>query len=374
MEPAEAVLQFLAGIGSGSEVEFYLRLFRAGAPESFASIVFDPETWQKNADGVVLDLRLLATLSLSPVVVLGFYQPERASEFAAVLSAKLAAIEIASKVFDSSASRAEIAAAASRNEIPLLHLSELEENARELELARVLASLETRKLIFLRNRGGLQTGTHPLSVVNISDEYSELMSLPDLTLDQKHLLGSSQRLIAALDPRELLVTVTSPLSLLHELFTVRGAGTLLRRGARVERHTGYDGVDLEALRALLEASFDKPLNPAAFTRPVEHVYLEERYRGVAIVARTRLGSYLSKFAVTRQAQGEGIGRDLWQAMQEEERVLFWRARAKNPIRAWYEKQCDGRVRVREWMVYWIGLAPERIPEAIAHALSQPLDF
>jgi acetylglutamate synthase len=61
-------------------------------------------------------------------------------------------------------------------------------------------------------------------------------------------------------------------------------------------------------------------------------------------------------------------------MRVDHRVLFWRARANNPIRSWYEKQCDGRVRVREWTVYWIALRPESIPEAIAYALSQPLDF
>ena len=78
--------------------------------------------------------------------------------------------------------------------------------------------------------------------------------------------------------------------------------------------------------------------------------------------------------MTREAQGEGIGRDLWQAMRADHRVVFWRARENNPIRSWYEKQCDGRVRIREWTVYWIALRPELIPEAIAHALSQPLDF
>jgi bifunctional N-acetylglutamate synthase/kinase len=103
-------------------------------------------------------------------------------------------------------------------------------------------------------------------------------------------------------------------------------------------------------------------------------YIESRYRGAALVMRTRLGAYMSKFAVTREAQGEGIGRDLWQALIADQPVLFWRARSHNAIRGWYEKQCDGLVRVPDWTVYFKGLAPERIPEAIGHALSQPLDF
>jgi GNAT superfamily N-acetyltransferase len=374
MEPAEAVLQFLSGVGPGSEAEFYLRLFRSRSRESFGAIVFDPETWRQNADGVVLHLRLLATLSLTPVVVLGFYQPERAQEYSRVLAAKLAEMGLASSTFASDSSREVIAEAAARGEIPLLRLSESDEEARELELARLLAGLSTHKLIFLRNEGGLQVNGRHLSVVNLSDDYTELMALPDINADQKRLLGCARRLVFELMPHELLVTVTSPLSLLHELFTVRGAGTLLRRGARIIRYTGVEDVDLDALSDLLQASFGKPVRDSIWSRPVANTYIEERYRGAALIGPTRLGSYLSKFAVTREAQGEGIGRDLWQAMLVDHRALFWRARANNAIRSWYEKQCDGRVRVQEWMVYWIGIPVERIPEAIAYALSQPIDF
>src|ERR1700753_1064999 len=89
MDPAEAVLRFLAGVGPGSEAEFYLRLFRSRSPESFATLVVDPTTLHENAETVALDLRLLSALSLTPVVVLGFYHPERASEYAQLLQDKL---------------------------------------------------------------------------------------------------------------------------------------------------------------------------------------------------------------------------------------------------------------------------------------------
>jgi acetylglutamate kinase len=361
MEPAEAVLRFLAGVGPGSEAEFYLRLFRSRARESFAALVVDPDTWRENLEGVALDLRLLSTLSLTPVVVLGFYEPANADEYARILGEKLLTMHVASRDFASNSTRESIADAAEHGAIPLLRLHEPAEQARELELARVLASLSTHKLIFLRNEGGLRTNGRHLSVVNLSDDFGELMALPDWSADHKRLLACS---------------LTSPLSLLHELFTVKGAGTLLRRGARISRHDGLHAaeVDIDGLRTLLSSSFGKPVREGLFTRVFTNVYVEERKRGAALVTHTRLGSYLDKFAVTREAQGEGVGRDLWQAVRADHPVLFWRSRAGNPIRSWYEKQCDGRVRVREWTVYWMGLAPERIPEAIAHALSQPIDF
>jgi len=89
MEPAEAVLRFLSGVGPGSEAEFYLRYF-VPARESFAALVVDFKTWHGNAEGVALDPRLLSTLSLTPVVVLGFYEPARSDEYARLLGDKLA--------------------------------------------------------------------------------------------------------------------------------------------------------------------------------------------------------------------------------------------------------------------------------------------
>ena len=374
MEPAEAVLRFLSGVGPGSEAEFYLRLFRSRARESFAAIVFDPDTWRENADGVTLDLRLLATLSLTPVVVLGFYRPEHASDYARILAAKLSDVGVASSTWDSNAHRDAIAASAARGEIPLLQLREREPEARDGELARALAGLSTHKLIFLRNEGWLSAHGRPLSVVNLSEEFQELMTLPDLTPEHRRLLSCSRNFVQELLPHELLVTITSPLSLLHELFTVKGAGTLLRRGARILHQVGLKNLDTEKLWQLLEQSFGRPMRPEALDRPFAHVYIEEQYRGAALLVDTPLAQYLSKFAVTRQAQGEGLGRDLWQAMLADHPRLFWRARADNPIRPFYERQCDARVRVGEWVVYAIGVAPEHIAQIIDYALDQPSDF
>ncbi|MET0389955.1 MAG: hypothetical protein ABW321_28540 [Polyangiales bacterium] len=368
------MLRFLAGVGPGSEAEFYLQLFRSRPRESFAAIVFDPETWRSNAATVALDLRLLAALSLTPVVVLGFYQPERAPEYARTLAETLGSMGVASSHWQSDASREAIAAAAQRGEIPLLTLQETNDAARQLELGRALASLGTHKLIFLRHEGGITLEGQRLSVVNLTDELDALLTHTTLSAELKHLLTCSHQLALGAGAHELLVTVASPLNLLHELFTVKGAGTLLRRGAHITRHAGLANIDLPRLTQLLEDSFGKAVRPDALERAFAHAYLEERYRGAALVASTALGSYLSKFAVTRQAQGEGIGRDLWQVLLRDHKRLFWRARADNPIRSFYERQCDGRMRVGAWVVYGIGVPPEHFTEVIALALAQPIDF
>ena len=186
-------------------------------------------------------------------------------------------------------------------------------------------------------------------------------------------MAQSRRLVFEA-PHKLLVTISSPLDLLRELFTVKGAGTLLRRGAVIARREGFVAVDKERLRALLVSSFGRPPDEGFFSRPASEIYLADEYRGAAVLRATPLGPYLTKFAVDREAQGEGIGSDLWVRLVSEQPTFFWRTRPNNPIDAWYTKQCDGLARFVDWHVYWKNLATEKIPEAISYSLAQPIDI
>jgi acetylglutamate kinase len=188
------------------------------------------------------------------------------------------------------------------------------------------------------------------------------------------LLAHARRLLVEKVSHQMLIAMTSPLQLLRELFTVRGAGTLIKRGSTLTRADGYRGLDVTRLGALLESSFGRPPLADFFERPITRVYLEENYRGAALVLETPLGAYLSKFAVEREAQGEGIGRDLWQVVIADYPTIFWRARPYNPIAPWYTQECDGMARFSKWHVFWRGMPTEKIEQCIRSALEQPLDF
>jgi acetylglutamate kinase len=374
LEPAEAVLKFLASVGPSSEAEFYLRLFRSRARESFAAIAVEAAALEHDADGVALDLRFLGGLGLTPVVVLGLDEPELAAAHRATLAELLHDAGVDTDTFTAGGPHTAIAAAARRGAIPLVSAEEATSGARLESVAALLRALETHKLIFLGPAGGLMLQGEQIAVVNLNTDYEALRANPALDPQQRELLENSRRLVFELVPHRLLVSLTSPLNLLHELFTVKGAGTLLRKGVRITRHDGYTGVSLEQLRTLLESSFGKPLDEGLFSRPVEHLYLEEGYRGAALVLATPLGGYLSKFAVTREAQGEGIGQDLWSALTSDYAALVWRARSDNPIRAWYEQKCQGLFRAGAWTVYHRGLSASQVPSAIELALAQPIDL
>jgi bifunctional N-acetylglutamate synthase/kinase len=187
-------------------------------------------------------------------------------------------------------------------------------------------------------------------------------------------LQQARSLLVERTSHRMFVAVTSPLLLLRELFTIRGAGTLIKRGSTILVKKGLGEVDGVRLSALLHSSFGRELEPGFFDHAIARAYIEESYRGAALVRETSLGGYLCKLAVEREAQGEGLGRDLWQLVISDYPRLFWRARSDNSILRFYLQECDGMARNEEWHVFWKGLAPDRIPEAIKVALAQPVDF
>ncbi len=370
MEPADVVLRFLEGAGRRSEAEFYLAHFRAEAKEQFAAIHVSPGVMRHAGEAVAVELRFLAALGLVPVVVLGVVDPAEAATHAARLARRLERDQVPAAVLVPTP--AEVTAAARSGILPIVPFSGAGD--RVAALGAFLTALATRKLIFVSRRGGFQQGGALLSIVNLTSDTEALLRGRDLTAAEKALLRDARRLAFELVPHKLLVSVTSPFNLLRELFTVKGAGTLIRRGAVIHRHAGFAGLDLARLRGLLVSAFGRQPRPEALARAVDDVYLVDDYRGVAVIVRTPLGSYLTKFAVDQEAQGEGVGRDLWEALAADHPVLFWRARKDNPINAWYAKLADGLARFPEWHVFWRGLAVETIPDAIRHALAAPVDF
>lgn len=378
MTPADAVLRFLESVGRRSEAEFYLGLFRSEPKEQFAAISVDANVARHATEAVVLHLRFLHTLGLAPVVVLGLFAPTDAREHGARIRRRLERTGVPASILppnDPDLS-ARISEAARGGTIPIVPFGLTEgptPDERFTRLAALLSTLRTRKLLFLHRPGGLQQKGALVPLVNLNTDYAALVASKELSRKERALLVQSRRLVLELIPHKLVVAITSPLNLLRELFTVKGAGTLLRAGSVVHRHDDAGTVDRERLRALLHASFGRPPAGAFFEKGFSRVYLEENYRGAAVLVDTELGAYLTKFAVDREAQGEGIARDLWDAMVHE-RPIFWRARAENSVGEWYTKLCDGMAKFAEWNVYWKGIETARIPAAIEYALGQGIDI
>jgi acetylglutamate kinase len=294
-----------------------------------------------------------------------------------------------------------------------------------LALAEVIQPL---KVIWLRNEGGLRTDT------------GDLVPSIDLCRDAPHLVSSSsseqgegadvktfeeeevgrnvEACVEDLDlrPRDAscladlssfysilrepgaTVSVTTPEFLAQELFTHRGAGTLITRGERIFAHSNLKTVDLPRLYNLLSAAFGAPLpenylESLAASGRLKRIYVTEEYRGVAVLLHAEAQlmspsvSYLDKFAVDPSAQGDKLGEVLWKAMVQRERKLFWRSRSSNRVNSWYFSQSDGCFKAAandntrrdgaangDWTVFWRSLDDGEVMTAVTQALSYPPTF
>lgn len=235
------------------------------------------------------------------------------------------------------------------------------------ELVRVL---QPYKIVFLTGTGGLLDDKGKLiDSINLSTEYAHLMAQPWVSGGMRLKLEQIADLLRGLPPTSS-VSITRPAELAKELFTHKGSGTLVRRGERVLRFESWEGVDRERLRALVDSSFTpRKLVDDYFERTRPHrVYVSENYRAAMILTLEDGFAYLDKFAVLDDAQGEGLGRAVWQVMRAEHPRLFWRSRYGNPVNAFYYEEAEGCLKQEKFRVFWYGLDGDfaAISRCVAH--------
>ncbi|BFI96675.1 MAG: acetylglutamate kinase [Rhodanobacter sp.] len=240
------------------------------------------------------------------------------------------------------------------------------------ELVRML---QPYKIVFLTGTGGLLDGEGKLiDSINLSTEYEHLMAQPWINGGMRLKIEQIADLLNGL-PLTSSVSITRPAELAKELFTHKGSGTLVRRGEKVLRFESWEGIDRARMRELIESSFGRELVADYFERTAPHrIYVSENYRAAMILTLEDGLPYLDKFAVLDDAQGEGLGRAVWQVMREENPQLFWRSRHGNQVNIFYYAESDGCFKQEKWKVFWYGLDGhfDTIARCVAHcAQRQP---
>ena len=407
MRATETVLKFLGSIGRRSEAEMYWRLFRERPPESFALIAAEAAVLSDSFGSVIEQFQYLSELGLTPGLVLGLFRPDQSEALSEQVGRALAAAGLEARCHDASDEGLPAAMAEDMRtgKLPVVRFLPGGEHGGELgaDCGRDFASrmgdvgswarvLGTGKLVILRERGGLgprargrlelapghvlNSHAGGLSLINLRTDFDALIGRGLLSRTELDLLNHIRDLEqnrASVGPK-LAVSIASPLNLLEELFTVKGAGTLIVPGTPIATASSYADLDRDRLTALFKASFDKTLHPSFYDRPPALIYFEPNYRGAVVLEQSPIAPYLTKFAVDRVAQGEGIGRDLWYAVCRDQPSFYWRARDGNRIGSWYTTMCDGMVRADGWVVFWRGAETRDIPALVEQALDWPEDF
>jgi bifunctional N-acetylglutamate synthase/kinase len=237
----------------------------------------------------------------------------------------------------------------------------------------LIKTLQPYKIVFLTGTGGLlDEKGKVIDSINLSTEYEHLIAQPWINGGMRVKIEQIKDLLDSL-PLASSVSITRPAELAKELFTHRGSGTLVRRGERVLSVDSWDKLDRERLRTLIESAFGRTLLPDYFERTkLRHAYVSENYRAAVILTDEGGYTYLDKFAVLDEAQGEGLGRAVWQVMREENPRLFWRSRRGNPVNAFYFSESDGCIKEERWKVFWYGLNGfDEIAHCVEHCRTRP---
>jgi len=232
----------------------------------------------------------------------------------------------------------------------------------------LVQKLQPYKIVFLTGTGGLlDDNGKVIDSINLSTEYDHLMSQPWINGGMRVKIEQIKDLLDKL-PLTSSVSITKPSELAKELFTHKGSGTLVRGGERVLQVSQWNELDLERLRGLIESAFGRRLLSDYFERTTLHrAYVSENYRAAVILTSEDAGIYLDKFAVLDEAQGEGLGRAVWQVMREQNPRLFWRSRHGNPVNPFYYAESDGCLKQEKWKVFWYGMETfDEIGRCVAH--------
>ena len=229
-------------------------------------------------------------------------------------------------------------------------------------------SVQPHKVIFLTGTGGLldQSG-RIISAISLRTDYDHLLAQDWVHSGMRLKLEQIKDMLDRLPP-ETSVSMTSAANLTRELFTHTGAGTLIRRGERIDWFDPVESALIAPLSLLLEQSFGRELREGWWEeRDVLGLLWAESGRAAALIVNGIGGTpYLDKFVVTPEAQGEGLGAALWQALVQRFSRLYWRARAGNPVAGWYFQQATHAHRRAEWILFSIGIDDFNQLERLVH--------
>ncbi|RMH90834.1 acetylglutamate kinase [Lysobacter pythonis] len=237
----------------------------------------------------------------------------------------------------------------------------------------LVRELQPDKIVFLTATGGLlDERGKVIDSLNLSTDYERLMQADWVNGGMRVKITQIKELLDNV-PLSSSVSITRPSELAKELFTHKGSGTLVRRGERVLCAQSWDALDLQRLRELIDSAFGRKLLPGYFERTkLLKAWVSENYRAAVILTDDGPCPYLDKFAVLEDAQGEGLGRAVWELMRAETPTLHWRSRRYNPINAFYDAEADGSFRRHPWKAYWYGLDDfEAIRICVEDALARP---
>jgi N-acetyl-gamma-glutamyl-phosphate reductase/acetylglutamate kinase len=197
----------------------------------------------------------------------------------------------------------------------------------------------------------------------VLQEYEALMKEPWVKFGTKLKLREFKELLDHL-PRSSSVAVISAASLQKELFTDSGAGTLIRRGYKLFKHSSIDALGPDRLRQVI---YDRDPEVAAGYQSVTGVlndlkktpftiYGDEPLDVIAIISHPEGETpIMTKLLASRNGMLNNVVDNVFSAIKRDHRRLFWTAQADDDNRAWHFERADGSFTRAGKSLFWYGV-------------------
>jgi N-acetyl-gamma-glutamyl-phosphate reductase/acetylglutamate kinase len=232
------------------------------------------------------------------------------------------------------------------------------------ELARELQPL---KIVYLSEKGGLfnaDTGDK-ISAINLDEEYDYLMSQWWCRYGTRLKIKEIKELLDGL-PRTSSVAIIHPADLQKELFTDSGAGTLIRRGNKLENATSLSEFsDLEKVKEVLVRDREGLDARATVDRYVDGLktkefkaYFDEPMDAFAIVTPPTSSNSLSNlatFTITKAGWLTNVADNVFAAIKKDHPKLVWTVKEDDENLTWFFDKAEGSLSKDGEVMFWYGI-------------------
>ncbi|KAK5991123.1 N-acetyl-gamma-glutamyl-phosphate reductase [Cladobotryum mycophilum] len=230
------------------------------------------------------------------------------------------------------------------------------------ELAR---ALEPLKVVYLSEKGGLFDGeAQKISHINLDEEFDQLMSQPWCRYGTRLKIKEIKELLDTL-PRTSSVAIIHPSDLQKELFTDSGAGTLIRRGDKIQKVTSISEFeDLDKLKASLIRDRESLDAEATVERFVDFLkenpftaYFDDAMQGVAVVipsGKDRPMATLATLGITKSGWLTNVAENLFVAIKKDYPALAWTVSENDENLTWFFEKADGSFNNNGSVLFYYG--------------------
>ena len=232
------------------------------------------------------------------------------------------------------------------------------------ELARAIQPL---KIVYLSEKGGLFNGdtNERISAINLDEEYDHLMQQWWVRHGTRLKIKEMKQLLDDL-PRSSSVAIIHPAHMEKELFTDSGAGTLIRRGNKLNTAEKVEEFsDLGRLKETLIRDRDGLDAGAVVDRYIKNLskrpfkaYFDDQQEGLGIVlppADNSSLAHLATFTLTRSGWLTNIADNIFQNLRKDHPKLMWTVRQDDENLTWFFDKADGSVSRNGEVLFWYGI-------------------